>query len=110
VRDTLKAAGPAFSEELGGPIAAPHFTFSYEGHYTSSQEGPVTDRKPVFILGQELTYDELRQAHQRIKGAPLPGNLAPRDVVRWLAQTLPLRFEFEVNRCRGHAWDAEELG
>jgi hypothetical protein len=70
----------------------------------------LTDQKPIFNLGQELTHDELRQAYQRITGKPLPGNASARDVARWLTQTFPLRFEFEVNRLRGHAWDADELG
>jgi len=63
-----------------------------------------------FNNGQELTHHELRQAYKRITGRELPRGTDARRTVQHFIATSPLRFEFEVNRIRGFAWDAEEIG
>lgn len=62
-----------------------------------------------FRIGQELTQHELDEAFRRIFGRPIPRGSKPRDIARNLAASQPLRFEFEINRVRGYAWDAEEV-
>jgi hypothetical protein len=63
-----------------------------------------------FENGQELTHHELREAYKRITGRELPRGAKSQDVARHFVTTCPLRFEFEVNRLRGFAWDAGEMG
>jgi hypothetical protein len=62
-----------------------------------------------FEIGKELTHHELQQAFKNIHGHPIPRGANPAEVARGLAARSPLRFEFEVNRLRGFAWDADEL-
>lgn len=62
-----------------------------------------------FVIGKELTHHELKQAFQRIFQRPMPRNVKPEVTARLLTQELPLRFEFEVNRLRGFAWEHGEL-
>ena len=61
--------------------------------------------KNLFKIGQELTKDELLQAYERITGNKPKGNIDLNRTAQYFAQTQPIRFEFEVNRCRGYAWD-----
>jgi hypothetical protein len=58
-----------------------------------------------FQLGQELTTHELREAFKIIFNRPLPPGANPKAVARTLTERMPLRFEFEINRQRGFAWD-----
>lgn len=58
-----------------------------------------------FKVGQELTGHELAEAFKRIYGKPLPRGRKSSDLARALAAHEPVRFEFEVNRLRGFAWD-----
>lgn len=62
-----------------------------------------------FTIGQNLTHHELQQAFHRIAGRPLPAGCDLRLIAGELSRTRPRRFEFEVNRCRGLAFDLEEL-
>ena len=62
-----------------------------------------------FQLGQNLTHEELRTAFQRISGRPIPAGANLREAAATLARNAPERFTFEVNRCRGFAFELEEL-
>ena len=64
---------------------------------------------PRFEIGKELTRYELQEAFRRIHGHPVPRGAKPQEVARGLAARSSLRFEFEVNRLRGYAWDADEV-
>jgi hypothetical protein len=81
-----------------------HFTSSCAAHYTSSPQ-----RKDRFQLGQELTPDELKHAYICIHNKPVPKGQSYRAIAATLARACPLRFEYEVNRQRGWAFDAEDL-
>jgi hypothetical protein len=58
-----------------------------------------------FQLGKELTTHELREAFKAIFNRPLPPGSNTAAVARTLSERMPLRFEFEINRQRGFAWD-----
>jgi hypothetical protein len=58
-----------------------------------------------FVNGQEITNHELREVYKRINGKDLPRTARPSDVAHHFVKTRPERFEFEVNRLRGFAWD-----
>lgn len=62
-----------------------------------------------FVNGGELTYYELQQAYLRITGSKLPAGSKPAATARRLTEQRPLRFEFEINRLRGFAWDLEDI-
>lgn len=61
-----------------------------------------------YKLGQEVSHDEVRQVYRRITGKPLPRGRRAGEVAKALYASAPLRFEFEVNRLRGYAWEADE--
>ena len=61
-----------------------------------------------YQIGQELTTYELREAFKRIQRREPPRGVRPEDLARGLASAGPLRFEFEINRLRGFAWDHDE--
>lgn len=63
----------------------------------------------LFTIGKELTNHELQETYRRMFGKPIPRGARPAEVARHLAASSPLRFEFEVNRLRGYAWDADEV-
>lgn len=65
--------------------------------------------RTLFENGQELTHHELRQAHKAITGRDLPRGAKPQEVARYFVATCPLKFEFEVNKVRGFAFEAGEL-
>lgn len=58
-----------------------------------------------FKPGQELTQHELREAYKAMFGRPIPPRADLRRIAQGLAAQEPVRFEFEVNRLRGYAWD-----
>jgi len=58
-----------------------------------------------FTNGQEITNHELREVYKRIKGQELPRTATPAQVASHFVKTQPERFEFEINRLRGFAWD-----
>jgi hypothetical protein len=62
-----------------------------------------------FEIGKELTNHELQETYRRMFGKPIPRGARPAEVARGLSARSPLRFEFEVNRLRGYAWDADEV-
>lgn len=63
----------------------------------------------LFQVGGNLTHDELRISFQRIFGRPLPLGADARRIAGRLSAELPVRFTHEVNRCRGWAFDVEDL-
>lgn len=69
---------------------------------------PDKTLKGRFILGKEITPYEVREAFKRIYNRPAPKGAKPVEMARRLSAHHPLRFEFEINRLRGYAWDAEE--
>jgi len=62
-----------------------------------------------FRIGQDITTYELRETYRRITGGPPPGSLPPKEAVRRLIHENSLRFEFEVDRLRGYAWDGADV-
>lgn len=60
-----------------------------------------------FAAGDPLTRQELEQTYYRMVGRPLPRRSDPAQVAQQLSSARPLRFEFEVNRLRGYAWEHE---
>jgi len=61
-----------------------------------------------FEAGKNLTRHELREVYKTINGKHLPVGANPRDVATFLMKYHALRFEFEVNRLRGYAWNNGE--
>jgi hypothetical protein len=57
----------------------------------------------------EVSKNEIQSAYQRIKGHPVPTAINLSAVAKGLAAAYPLRFEFEINRSRGFAWDNDEI-
>ena len=72
----------------------------------------VSDRLVMddrFQIGASVTYHEARTAFSEIFRRPMPRGSDVEQIVRNLSTAVPLRFEFEVNRVRGFAWNMEEL-
>jgi len=63
-----------------------------------------------YTIGEALTHHELREAYKAIFQRDLPRGAKSADVARGLAASYGNRFEFEVNRLRGFAWNNHELG
>ena len=62
-----------------------------------------------FNIGEELTQYELEQAYKRITRHKLPPGTNGRSTARRLQEKYSERFEFEINRVRGFAWDIGDL-
>lgn len=59
-----------------------------------------------FINGGDITHGELQRVFHIITGRPLPARYNPGECAQALIAARPERFEFEVNRLRGYAWNA----
>jgi hypothetical protein len=71
---------------------------------------PETEKMPVFNLGEPLHEHEVVAVYERVFEHQPPHNLDRRTLpTAILAYVSKLRFEFEVNRLRGHAFDYDEL-
>lgn len=64
----------------------------------------------------QLTISGLVEIYKRMTGlwwVPYPHEYVlktdPNTVVQLLRQHNPIRFEFEIQRLQGHAWDHEEI-
>lgn len=64
--------------------------------------------QPRFTIGDPVGSEEVRTVFRRITGKVLPPNRV-RAVVDGMVSANPLRFEFEVNRLRGYAWNQDEI-
>ena len=62
-----------------------------------------------FNNGEELTYHELQEAYKQITGHKLASGANAAATARRLTEKYPERFEFEINRVRGFAWDMEDF-
>lgn len=63
----------------------------------------------LYVIGGRVEPEEIRAAFRRIHGRDVPRGLSLARVAETMARTNRLRFEFEINRCRGLAFDAEEI-
>lgn len=66
-----------------------------------------------YFLGQSFTLEEARAAFQRVTGQAGKSFQLPSQVLSFVQKNRlcsRLRWEFEINRQRGLAADAEELG
>lgn len=69
----------------------------------------MTGTEPTrFKNGDPITHDELNQAFFRITGRHPPRGRAAHSLAALLSRAEPVRFEFEINRARGFAWDNGE--
>lgn len=64
--------------------------------------------RKLYVIGQEITFDELAQAYHRIKGHAMAPGQRPSTVARLLANENSARFVHEINRARGYAIDMGE--
>lgn len=62
-----------------------------------------------FTNGQPFTFGELSTAYQRITGRPVPAKQDMARLAKGLIGRFPDRFEFEINRQRGFAFDHDEI-
>ena len=63
-----------------------------------------------FVIGEMLTPSEVRTAFTRITGRPVPTEMSLKQVAGLLTRHFPARFEHEVNRVRGYAFDLQKDG